>query len=46
VRVPRAIQMGVRIPENLLRPGATYRIRIVAIDPDGNKSTLLIPFRA
>jgi len=46
VRVPRAIPMGVRIPENLLRSGATYRIRIVAIDPDGNKSTLLIPFRA
>jgi hypothetical protein len=46
VRVPRAIQMGVRIPQNLLRSGATYRIRIVAIDPDGNKSTLLIPFRA
>jgi hypothetical protein len=38
--------MGVRIPQNLLRSGATYRIRIVAIDPDGNKSTLLIPFRA
>jgi hypothetical protein len=46
VRVPRAIPMGVRIPENLLREGATYRIRIVAIDPDGNRSTLLIPFRA
>jgi len=46
VRVPRAIPMGVRIPQNLLRSGATYRIRIVAVDPDGNKSTLLIPFRA
>jgi hypothetical protein len=45
VRVPRPIELGVRVPANLLERGAVYRIRIVAIDPTGNKSTLLIPFR-
>jgi hypothetical protein len=46
VRVPRPITFGLRIPENLLASGGVYRIRIVAIDPQGNKSTLLVPFRA
>lgn len=46
VLVPRPIPMTLRIPANLLADGATYRLRIVAIDPDGNKSSLLIPFRA
>jgi hypothetical protein len=46
VLVPRPIPMTLRIPANLLADGATYRLRIVAIDPDGNRSSLLIPFRA
>jgi hypothetical protein len=46
VLVPRTIPMTLRIPANLLRPGGVYRLRVVAIDPDGNKSTLLIPFRS
>ena len=46
VLVPRAIPMRLRIPSSLLVAGRTYRIRVVAFDPDMNKSTLLIPFRA
>jgi hypothetical protein len=46
VLVPRTIPLQLRIPDNLLVAGQLYRIRIVAIDPDGNKTTLLIPFRA
>jgi len=46
VLVPRAIPISLRIPRNLLRGGAVYRLRIVAIDPDGNRSQLLVPFRA
>jgi hypothetical protein len=46
VLVPRPIPMTLRIPANLLASGQIYRLRIVAIDPDGNKSSLLIPFRA
>ena len=42
--VPRAVPLSLRIPANLLRAGRQYSIRVVAIDPDGNKSTLLIPF--
>lgn len=44
VRVPRSIPITLRIPANLLKAGRQYSIRIVAIDPDGNKSTLQIPF--
>lgn len=46
VLVPRTIPMTLRIPANLLKRSTTYRLRIVAIDPQGNRSTLLIPFRA
>jgi hypothetical protein len=46
VLVPRAIPIALRIPANLLEPGQLYRLRIVAIDPQGNRSTLAIPFRA
>jgi len=42
--VPRAVPLSLRIPANLLRAGRQYSIRVVAIDPDGNKSRLLIPF--
>jgi hypothetical protein len=43
--IPRSIPVSLRIPSNLLKPGATYRIRIVAKDPQGNKRILIIPFR-
>ncbi len=42
--VPRAVPFQLRIPANLLKAGRQYSMRIVAIDPDGNKSTLLIAF--
>ena len=42
--VPRAVPLSLRIPANLLRAGQQYSIRVVAIDPDGNRSTLLVPF--
>jgi hypothetical protein len=44
VLVPRAIPIRLRVPANLLAPKVRYRIRIVAIDPQGNRSQLLIPF--
>jgi hypothetical protein len=44
VRVPRSIPITLRIPANLLKVGATYSVRIVATDPNGERSELLIPF--
>jgi hypothetical protein len=46
VLVPRTIPIKLAIPSNLLKPSKLYAIRIIARDPDGNKTTLLIPFRA
>jgi hypothetical protein len=45
VLVPRELPIRLRVPANLLAQQRTYRIRIVAVDPDGNKSRLLIPFQ-
>ncbi|HVM69127.1 MAG TPA: hypothetical protein VM204_04745 [Gaiellaceae bacterium] len=45
VLVPREIPLRLRLPSSLLRAGETYRIRVVAFDPDLNKSTLIVPFR-
>jgi hypothetical protein len=44
--VPRAMPFALRIPANLLVPGATYRIRVIAVSPLGDKSTVYIPFTA
>lgn len=44
VLVPRPVQLVLRVPANLLAPGATYRIRVIATDPDGNRSTAYLPF--
>ena len=46
VLIPRAIPVTLRIPANLLRPGAVYRIRFSATSPTGNKSSLTVPFDA
>jgi hypothetical protein len=46
VLVPRTVPIQLRVPSNLLEPSVKYRIRIVAIDPQGNRSQLLIPFSA
>lgn len=42
--VPRKIPIKLAVPVNLLIPGTTYAIRIIARDPQGNKKTLLLPF--
>ena len=44
VRVPRSIPITLRIPANLLKPGEVYSVRVVAIDPSGQRSEILIPF--
>jgi hypothetical protein len=45
VLVPRTIPLKLALPANLVLPGRTYAIQIIARDPDGNKSKLLIPFK-
>jgi hypothetical protein len=46
VLIPRSgIPVDLAIPRNLLRPGVTYFVVIRATDPDGNVTTLRIPFR-
>jgi hypothetical protein len=46
VLVPRTIPFKLRIPANLLVPGQTYKVRVIAVDAQGNKTTKLIPFTA
>jgi hypothetical protein len=45
VLVPRTIPIKLTIPLNQLSPGTVDRIRIVARDPDGNESSIVIRFR-
>ena len=44
--VPRSIPIQLRIPANLLVPGRTYTLRVIAISPFGNKATTSIKFTA
>jgi hypothetical protein len=44
VLVPRTIPLKLALPKNLLLSGHTYAIQVIAKDPQGNKSKLLIPF--
>ena len=44
--VPRSIPVNIRVPANLLQKGETYRIRVIAVDAQGNKSTTYISFTA
>jgi hypothetical protein len=44
--VPRTIPVQIRVPKNLLHQGQTYRIRIIAVDPQGNKTISFISFAA
>jgi hypothetical protein len=44
--VPRTIPVKIRVPANLLQKGQTYRIRIIAVDPQGNKTRTYISFTA
>ena len=46
VLVPRTIPLKLAVPANLLVPGHTYSIRVIAPDPQGNKTNLTIPFNA
>jgi hypothetical protein len=45
VLVPRSIPLKLALPANLVLPGHPYTIRVVARDPSGENSTLLIPFK-
>lgn len=42
--VPRTVPIRLRIPKNLVHPGEQYTIRVIAVDAQGNKSRILIPF--
>jgi hypothetical protein len=44
--VPRTIPVQIRVPANLLTKGETYRIRIIAVDAQGNKTINFISFTA
>jgi hypothetical protein len=46
VLVPRSIPIQLLVPKNLLVKGQTYRIHVIAVDSDGNKSESDIPFIA
>jgi hypothetical protein len=46
VLVPRSIPIQLLVPKNLLTKGQTYTIHVIAVDSDGNKSTVDIPFVA
>jgi len=46
VLIPRTIPVQLNIPNGQLQRGVVYRIKIVARDPDGNKTTIYIRFRA
>ena len=46
VLVPRTIPFTLRIPGNLLVPGQTYSVRVIAVDAQGNKTQTTIPFTA
>jgi hypothetical protein len=46
VLVPRSIPIQLLVPKNLLVKGQTYRIHVIAVDSDGNKSATDIPFVA
>ena len=39
VLVPRLIPIAVQIPKHLIKSGQPYRIHVIAVDPNGNKST-------
>ncbi len=45
VLVPRKIPLQLALPANLVLPGHTYAIQVIARDPSGQKTKLLIPFK-
>jgi hypothetical protein len=45
VLVPRALKLNFAVPCSLVDGGQTYLVHLQATDPDGNSSTLDVPFR-
>ncbi len=45
VLVPRKIPLTLALPASLVLPGHTYAIEVIARDPSGQKTKLLIPFK-
>lgn len=43
---PGGIPVRLRVNGRLLRRGATYRLRVVAVDPWGRSAKVVLPFRA
>jgi len=46
VLVPRTIPLSLVVPKSGLVKGQTYKLHVIAVDSDGNKSTIDIPFVA
>ena len=46
VLVPRVLSLAFDVPCGLLTDGQTYLVHFQATDPDGNRTTLDVPFRA
>ncbi len=44
VLVPRTIPLKLAVPARFLVPGRSYALQVIARDPDGNKTKLLLPF--
>jgi hypothetical protein len=44
--VPRALRFSLKISNGQLQQGKTYKIQIIAVDSDGNKSKVEMPFVA
>lgn len=42
--VPRTVPFRLRIPANLVIRGKQYTIRVIAVDAQGNKTRVFIPF--
>jgi hypothetical protein len=45
VLVPRKIPVKLALPANLVVAGHTYAIQVIARDPSGQKTKILIPFK-
>jgi len=46
VLVPRTLPVSLQIPKGVLTAGQTYRLHVIAVDAEGNKSDTDIPFTA
>jgi hypothetical protein len=43
--IPGSLPLAISVIKGQLTPGVIYRIRVIARDPQGNKTTAFIPFR-